>query len=82
VVNRTLATFLKAEFGFLGVDVYTRVQTPLFWGAPLSAGVFVFFLTRFLPFRTNWLIVGIQTSHEFWYPHLGGMVKARYVYLL
>jgi hypothetical protein len=30
VVNLTLATFLKAEFGFLGVDVYTLVQTPRF----------------------------------------------------
>ena len=28
----TLATFLKAEFGFLGVTVFTTVQTPLFCG--------------------------------------------------
>ena len=27
--NLTLATFLKAEFGFLGVVVYTFTQTPL-----------------------------------------------------
>jgi hypothetical protein len=27
-VKRTRATFLRAEFGFLGVVVYTRVQTP------------------------------------------------------
>jgi hypothetical protein len=53
VVNRTLATFRKAELGFLGVEVYTRVQTPLFWGAPLSAGVLVFFFIRFLPFLTS-----------------------------
>jgi hypothetical protein len=59
VVSRTLATFLKAELGFFGVDVYTRVHTPLFWGAPLSAGVLVFFLIRFLPFLTSWFMVGI-----------------------
>ena len=53
VVSRTLATFRKAELGFLGVDVYTRVQTPLFWGLPLSAGVLDFFLIRFLPFLTS-----------------------------
>lgn len=59
VVSRTRATFRKAELGFLGVEVYTRVHTPLFWGAPLSAGVLVFFFMRFLPFLTSWLIVGI-----------------------
>jgi hypothetical protein len=59
VVKRTLATFRSAELGFFGVDVYTRVQTPRFWGAPLSAGVFVFFLTRVRPFLMSWLMVGI-----------------------
>ena len=29
LVSRTRATFRKAEFGFLGVVVYTRVHTPL-----------------------------------------------------
>jgi len=29
LVNLTLATFLKAEFGFLGVTVKTFKQTPL-----------------------------------------------------
>jgi hypothetical protein len=67
VVNRTRATFRRAELGFLGVDVYTRVHTPLFWGAPLSAGVLVFFFTRFLPFLTNWLIVGIFSPNLFKY---------------
>jgi hypothetical protein len=65
VVNRTLATFRKAELGFFGVEVYTRVQTPLFWGAPFKAGVLVFFFTRFLPLRTNWLMVGIRSSYLF-----------------
>ena len=31
----TLATFLRAEFGFLGVTVFTTVHTPLFCGALL-----------------------------------------------
>jgi hypothetical protein len=53
VVSLTLATLRKAEFGFFGVDVYTRVHTPRFWGAPFSAGVFVFLRSRFLPFLTN-----------------------------
>jgi hypothetical protein len=64
VVNRTLATFRRAELGFFGVEVYTRVHTPLFWGAPFKAGVLVFFFTRFLPLRTNWLIVGIHSSYS------------------
>ncbi len=42
LVRRTRATLRRAEFGFLGVTVYTRVQTPRFCGAPRSAGVFVF----------------------------------------
>ena len=31
--RRTLAIFLRAELGFLGVAVLTAVQTPLFCGA-------------------------------------------------
>jgi hypothetical protein len=42
-VRRTRATFLKAEFGFFGVVVYTRVQTPLFWGLFCNAGDLFFF---------------------------------------
>jgi hypothetical protein len=30
LVSLTLATFRRAEFGFFGVVVYTRMQTPLF----------------------------------------------------
>jgi hypothetical protein len=33
-VNLTRATFRNAEFGFLGVWVYTRTQTPRFCGHP------------------------------------------------
>jgi hypothetical protein len=53
VVNLTRATFRNAELGFLGVDVYTRVQTPRFWGAPFSAGVVIFLLVVFRPLRTS-----------------------------
>ena len=38
LVKRTRATLRRAEFGFFGVDVYTRVQTPLFCGHDCSAG--------------------------------------------
>jgi hypothetical protein len=64
--RRTLATFLSAEFGFLGVTVFTDVHTPLFCGASVSVGtllmVFIpfssagavdFFTEVVLPSRTN-----------------------------
>jgi hypothetical protein len=41
LVKRTRATFRNAEFGFLGVCVYTRVQTPRFCGHPCNAGLAV-----------------------------------------
>jgi hypothetical protein len=53
LVNRTRATFLKAEFGFLGVEVYTLMQTPLRWGHPFNAGVLIFFFTFCRPFLTS-----------------------------
>jgi hypothetical protein len=75
LVRRTLATFLKAELGFLGVTVLTEVHTPLFCGdctsvcflfselSPFSkAGAVDFFTELVLPSRTNWLIVGIFFS--------------------
>src|SRR5690606_4493007 len=40
LVRRTLATFLRAELGFLGVTVLTTVHTPLFWGDLVSTGLF------------------------------------------
>src|SRR5512133_2052477 len=57
-VSRTRAAFRSAEFGFFGVRVKTRVQTPRFCGAPSRCGVFVFSAGVFRPFRTSWLIVG------------------------
>src|SRR6185312_15427697 len=57
-VSRTRATFRRAEFGFFGVVVNTRVQTPRRWGEPFNAGVFDLsdFVSR--PLRTSWAIVG------------------------
>ena len=71
-VNLTRAILRSAEFGFFGVIVRTRMQTPRFWGAPLprckrffsasyvnrSAGAEVFFPAFLRPFRTSWFIVG------------------------
>src|SRR6185437_11642592 len=59
-VRRTRATLRRAEFGFFGVTVYTRVQTPRFWGAPRRAGVLVLPTTFWRWCRTSWLIVGIR----------------------
>ena len=58
LVRRILATFRRAEFGFLGVVVNTRVQTPLFWGQFSSAGDLLLSCLCALPFLTNWLKVG------------------------
>src|SRR5215211_4165158 len=58
-VRRTRATLRSAEFGFFGVVVYTRVQTPRRWGEPFSAGVLVFSTLSSRPLRTSWLIVGM-----------------------
>src|SRR5437899_4038725 len=60
LVSRTRATLRSAEFGFLGVWVKTRTQTPRFCGLFCKAGLLVL-LTIFLrPARTSWLIVGIS----------------------
>ena len=65
-VSRTRATLRRAEFGFFGVVVYTRVQTPRFWGHCSRAGDFVFQVTFCLPLRTSWLIVGTRNSRRMW----------------
>jgi hypothetical protein len=57
-VKRTRATLRRAEFGFFGVCVITRVQTPRFCGAPRSAGVFVRDFGAERPFLTSWFTVG------------------------
>ena len=58
VVSRTRATLRSAEFGFFGVWVNTRVQTPRRCGEPFSAGVLVFSVLVSRPLRTSWAIVG------------------------
>src|SRR5256714_3457221 len=60
LVSRTRATFRSAEFGFLGVVVYTRVHTPRRCGLPLSAGVLVLLVFAWRPLRTNCWMVGIR----------------------
>src|SRR6478735_11947278 len=67
LVNRTRAILRSAEFGFFGVTVATRVQTPRLCGAAtaflrpcpdLRPGVVVFFLGRLRPLRTSWFVFG------------------------
>src|ERR1039458_8955969 len=58
LVSRTRATLRSAEFGFFGVEVYTRVQTPRFCGQLFNAGLDVFHRGGFRPLRTSWLNVG------------------------
>src|SRR6185503_6287729 len=58
LVSRTRATLRSAEFGFFGVWVKTRTQTPRFCGLSCSAGLLVLVRTLLRPLRTSWLIVG------------------------
>jgi len=69
LVKRTLATFRIAEFGFLGVVVYTRVQTPRLCGHESKAADLLFLVMVTLPFRTNCAIVGINFYKK---PHFYG----------
>src|SRR3954451_8584749 len=68
-VSRTRATLRSAEFGFLGVVVYTRVHTPRRWGAAtrflrpfpdFRPGVASFLVFGLRPLRTSWEVVGIR----------------------
>ncbi|WP_245628285.1 hypothetical protein [Croceitalea dokdonensis] len=54
-----------AEFGFLGVVVYTRVQTPLLCGQESRAADLLFLVIVTLPFLTNCEIVGINMSIKY-----------------
>src|SRR5690348_11784102 len=69
LVSRTRATLRRAEFGFFGVVVYTRVHTPRRCGAAtfflrpfpdFRPGVASFFLGAWRPLRINWLVVGMR----------------------
>jgi hypothetical protein len=72
LVNRTLAIFRKAEFGFFGVVVLTFKHTPRLKGPSdlvgrffkvlktcLNAGDLLLVPVDFLAFLFSWLIVGI-----------------------
>ena len=61
LVRRTLATLRRAEFGFLGVVVYTRVHTPRRWGQFSSAGLLLLTTLTSRGLRTSWLMVGITS---------------------
>src|SRR5204863_7867650 len=65
-VRRTRATLRRAEFGFLGVVVYTRVHTPRLCGQLSNALDLLFARIISLPFLTNCCIVGIRNLFEFW----------------
>src|SRR6266576_6666955 len=54
---RTRATLRRAEFGFLGVVVYTRVQTPRRCGA---ATFFLRPLPDFRPGVASFLVFGVR----------------------
>src|SRR5689334_21425755 len=64
LVSRTRATLRSAEFGFFGVWVKTRTQTPRFCGLLCRAGLFVLLRTASRPLRTSWLIVGTLFPHQ------------------
>src|SRR4026209_383078 len=66
---RTRATLRSAEFGFFGVVVYTRGNTPRRCGAAtfflrplpdLRPGVDSFLDFGVRPLRTSWLVVGMR----------------------
>src|SRR5882757_6616792 len=60
LVSLTRATLRSAEFGFFGVVVYTRVQTPRRWGLSFSAAVLVLETLSSRPLRTSCWIVGMD----------------------
>jgi hypothetical protein len=60
-----LATFLIAEFGFLGVVVYTLVQTPRRCGHESKAADLLLLVGFVRPFLTNCEIVGILSPLYF-----------------
>src|ERR1700759_4519749 len=72
LVSRTRATLRRAEFGFFGVVVYTRVQTPRRWGAAtfflrpfpdFRPGVASFLAGVLRPLVMSWLGVGMRRGY-------------------
>src|SRR5476649_2785743 len=64
-VRRTRATLRSAEFGFLGVVVYTRVHTPRRCGQFCIAGDLDLTTSTSRPWRTSWLMVGMGNLFPF-----------------
>lgn len=63
LISLTRATLRRAELGFLGVVVYTLVQTPRFCGHSFKAGAVDFLVISSLPLRISWLIVGMSLKY-------------------
>src|SRR5215813_11937607 len=71
LVSRTRAILRRAEFGFFGVTVATRVQTPRRCGAAtrfflpwpdFRPGVDIFFFLWVRPLRTSWFVFGTAAN--------------------
>lgn len=60
VLSLTLATLRMAEFGFLGLTVYTLLQTPFFWYEPCKAGVLGCRRTGLRAPRVTWFSVALR----------------------
>jgi hypothetical protein len=65
LVKRTRATLRNAEFGFFGVVVNTRVQTPRRCGEPFKAGVLVLDDFELRPWRISCWMVGTRKTDCF-----------------
>src|ERR671920_2526672 len=65
LLSFTRATLRSAEFGFLGVVVYTRVHTPRRCGQPFSAGVLLLLTLALRPLRTSCWMVGTGSASPF-----------------
>src|SRR5947208_16709665 len=77
-VKRTFATLRSAEFGFFGVVVYTRVQTPRFCGFCSIAGTLDLAFCGSRPLRISWLIVGMKPFTFRCRPKLRGEASGGY----
>src|SRR5205823_14733392 len=82
LVSRTRATLRSAEFGFLGVVVYTRVHTPRRCGPPCSAGDLDFVASVSRPWRTSWLMVGIGNLFPFEVTSLSAKCRSSWGHVL
>src|ERR1700731_3898024 len=81
LVKRTRATLRNAEFGFFGVCVYTRMQTPRFSGQPINAGDLVLTWTCSRPIRTSCenvgTVISLNGAHNFPWLSQGAHTKMR-----